>query len=358
MTRFTNKYNQERNDWIMKKVSVALLMFTMMFSWVLTVSASTVTETPVKDYAAAGEGELLYTVDFSGKDGVLTPVPIGEAASHFDYTVSEAGNELTVKGKAGGTDKTASYWGGTFAGLEANKETFYTIVYKVKANGTVGKNNSVGIGGWILDAKAENAQFYNNYSNHNAITAEGSIDDRRSALSNGGKKLGEYVMWNTIGEYAIDENGFVTMMVEYDGVNAKFYSSILAANAGDGSTSADWIRLENGEMILDDTDDAMGFLIYSYYNAVDTTIKDVELYKGIIYGDEAEESTEEPVEMSTGESAEGPDKEPASEEPANVSVDTEPSVDEVPVSPVVIVIVIVAVAAVVAFIINKRKNNN
>ena len=62
--------------------------------------------------------------------------------------------------------------------------------------------------------------------------------------------------------------------------------------------------------------------------------------------------------MSTGESAEGSDKEPASEEPANVSVDTEPSVDEVPVSPVVIVIVIVAVAAVVAFIINKRKNNN
>ncbi len=183
---------------------LTLLTFIMMFSSVLTVGASEVTESKVIDYASAEEGELLYTVDFSGKDGVFAPVPVGAAAKHFDYIVSEAGNELTVKGRADGLDKTACYWGGTFAGLEANKETFYTMVYKVKANGTVGKNNSVGIGGWILDAKVENYQFYNNYSNHNTITAEGSIDDRRSAISVADQKQAEYVMWNTIGEYAID----------------------------------------------------------------------------------------------------------------------------------------------------------
>ena len=262
---------------------LTLLTFIMMFSSVLTVGASEVTESKVIDYASAEEGELLYTVDFSGKDGVFAPVPVGAAAKHFDYIVSEAGNELTVKGRADGLDKTACYCGGTFAGL-ANKETFYTMVYKVKANGTVGKNNSVGIGGWILDAKVENYQFYNNYSNHT----------RR--------------------------------------------------------------------MAIDDNPDAMGFMVYSFYNAVDTTIKDVALYKGAIYESEAAEDTQESVEESTEESAEESTGESAREsaaEPADAPVDTEPGGDETQGNPtviVVVIIVIVAVVAVVAGIIRKGKN--
>ena len=341
---------------------LTLLTFIMMFSSVLTVGASEVTESKVIDYASAEEGELLYTVDFSGKDGVFAPVPVGAAAKHFDYIVSEAGNELTVKGRADGLDKTACYWGGTFAGLEANKETFYTMVYKVKANGTVGKNNSVGIGGWILDAKVENYQFYNNYSNHNTITAEGSIDDRRSAISVADQKQAEYVMWNTIGEYAIDEEGFVTAMLEFDGINGEVRSFVLAANAGDGSASSDWINIETRRMAIDDNPDAMGFMVYSFYNAVDTTIKDVALYKGAIYESEAAEDTQESVEESTEESAEESTGESAREsaaEPADAPVDTEPGGDETQGNPtviVVVIIVIVAVVAVVAGIIRKGKN--
>ena len=237
-------------------------------------------ESSSNDHGAVEESELLYTVDFRGNDGIFIPGPIGESATHYDYTVSEDGNALTIKGRKSGTNKTFCYWGGTFAGFEANKETMYTMVYKAKANGTAGKDNSVGIGGWILDGKPEDCHFYNNYSNHSEMNAEGSIDDRRSALSNASNKLGEYVMWNNIGDYAVDADGFVTIKIVYDGTTSQFQSAILAANAGDGSKESDWIYLETQKMVLDDTDDAMGFMVYSYYNVVDTTIKDVQLYKG------------------------------------------------------------------------------
>ena len=108
-------------------------------------------------------------------------------------------------------------------------------------------------------------------------------------------------------------------MLEFDGINGGVRSFVLAANAGDGSASSDWINIETRRMAIDDN-----------------------------------QSTEESAEESTGESA----LESAAE-PVDAPVDTEPGGDETQGNPaviVVVIIVIVAVAAVVTGIIRKGKN--
>ena len=175
----------------MKKILIAILIATMLFAAIIPLSAATAS--PVKDYATAQNGELLYTVNFKG-DSVFTPTALGNAADRFDYIASDDGSELTVKGKESSTMASSqNFWGGTITGLTATTQTQYTMVYKVRANGTVGQDNSIGVGGWIPDADfalsgadtgATAAKGgYNNYRNHNTIDSKGDTSMRRSALS-------------------------------------------------------------------------------------------------------------------------------------------------------------------------------
>lgn len=263
-----------------------------------------------------GEKTLVYTVDFRG-DATFSPVALGTAGDNFDFTPSADGSALTIKGKETGTDKTRNFWGGTFAGLTADTTTIYTMVYAVKANGNAGKNNSVGIGGWIVDGKVElykdssnkdNIDFYNNYSNHNEVDKNASAEERRAALSLGCAKIGDYKMFNTLAAYEEDAEGFVTMKVVYDGYNRTFVSYILSDNKT-GENDEDWIKIEEQSMTMNLAPDAFGFMIYAHYNCIDTTIKNVRVYKQVVEADEVEMPTysggkgtaEEPYLISTKE---------------------------------------------------------
>ena len=276
----------------MKKILIALLVATMVFAAIIPLSAATAS--PVKDYATAQNGELLYTVNFKG-DSVFTPAALGNAGDRFEYTASEDGNELTVKGKSGGPTSSQNFWGGTITGLAATTQTQYTMVYKVRANGTVGQDNSIGVGGWIpdgdfalsgADTGTTNIKGgYNNYGNHSTVDSKGQTVSRRSALSNGSGKLGDYTKWNKLdAAYDVDPNGFVTMMLEFNVEAGKFTSYILKQYASDMTNSKSWIKIERKSMNIDDaTPDNIGFMVYSCYNVVDSTIKDVKIYKGTVY---------------------------------------------------------------------------
>lgn len=201
----------------MKKFFVTFLVAIMMFSCLASVSANA--ESPIKDYAMAQDGELLYTLNFSGDDS-FAPDIIGIKSS-ANHTVGGGGTTLTIENPI---NKEGNYWGGTISGLEFSKETVYTMKYKVSSSQSDTLNNSVGIGGLFCgdenDLYSKNPPFYNNYSNHGVT----NVDDVRSSISFGGAKIkdtdgkaGDYVYWkNLSSEIKKDSLGYVELMSVLD----------------------------------------------------------------------------------------------------------------------------------------------
>lgn len=272
----------------MKKILVTLLALVMLCAIALPVMAE---ENPVKDYATAQDGDLLYAVDFSGKDGVLEFANAGgmEADKYFTFTPSADGSSMAIKGIAGANadNMYTGYYGATITDLQAMPGTVYSMTYKVKMNGTAGKNNSIGVGGYFPGSGT--ARSYHLYGNFNTVDANGDTSMRRTSLSINNGKLANYVMWNTLPAYEIDSEGYSTIMLVYDCNNAKVLAYVRAQGAGDGSKETDWIKLE--ECVLKqndsftDTFGCMGVFVYAYYlDAVDAIVKDAKIYKGNLIG--------------------------------------------------------------------------
>ncbi|MBR2849767.1 MAG: FIVAR domain-containing protein, partial [Clostridia bacterium] len=230
----------------------------------------------VKDPATAADGDVLYTFNFKGDD-VFSPAELDASKGNMEYIVSNDGKSVTIKGKAGGTDKTVNMWGGEVAGLPAALTDIYTLRYKVKAEGTPAsaddaKNNSIGVGGWATDLTAAQPQFYNNYGNHNTAFGD-DVSMRRTAISHGDTKYnGNYVKWATLpAAFAEDLDGFVDMLLVFDGPAGKISSYVLDANGA-------WMLIEEQAELK--AAGNMGFFVYSYYLAVNSTVKDAKIIKG------------------------------------------------------------------------------
>ncbi len=288
----------------MKKVLVAILVASLLFAAIIPLSATT---SPVKDYATAANGDLLYTVNFRGDDA-FTPNPYSyQALEHFSYIPSQDGSSLTVVGVEGQSD-TAVFWGGIINGLPANSSTQYTIVYKVRANDknvADVMNNSVGIGGWTTNNQ-DFSKSYNNYSNHNTSDAtlqRSALSDAHSKITQAssigpGKNSSGYVMFSLFNNaFDVSNDGFVTMMLEYNVDAGKFTSYILKDDCSANLYAENsWIVLEQQDMVIEG-EDAITFFLYSFYSdSVNTTIKDFEIYKGRFIGKVPETSeTSAPV---------------------------------------------------------------
>ena len=283
----------------MKRTISVLVLIAMMLASVLAVlPVAAEGETAlVKDYATAADGDVLYTFNFSGDD-VFTPDKLG-ADDFMDYLVSPDGSSVTIEPKADAESKKQNIWGGEVAGLEATLQHVYSFRYKVRANSegvtdaTKAKNNSVGIGAWLAkDGYRYNSAppFYNNYSNHNTFaTVDGAVDlsMRRSSISIGNAKYGdgsvpadktypEYIYWEKgqtafTAEYLIDAEGFVDMLMVYNGPIQTMSTYIL-------DVDGNWIFIESVEELKHEGN--MGFFTYAYYSDVNTTIKDAKIYKG------------------------------------------------------------------------------
>ena len=262
----------------MKKIlsilmTIALLAAT--FTMLLPVSAAGTS--PVKAYDTANYGELLYTVNFQG-DAAFAPQKRATQAQNtgdnMNYSISSDGKALTVVGKAPGTDLD-SYWGAKIEGLTLGAKAMYTMKYQVNAKASAVKNNSTGFGGLILFEGVDNSvpQFYNNYSRHNAVT----LENRRAAISNNGVKQEDYVMWSTLAKEAKeDADGYITMLNVFDISRDTYTTYYLAADDT-------WQKISSFEMLLDETDrqdGSLGFMLYAFYGDIDTTVKNVEFYKG------------------------------------------------------------------------------
>ena len=114
----------------MKKFFALMLCALMAVSMIASASAASVK--PDKEYANAKDGDLLYTANF--KDPAYGILYAGNTGT---YTVSNDGTTVTIQNK---DDKdTADYWGVKLESLGAANGEKYTITYKVKANGTIGK---------------------------------------------------------------------------------------------------------------------------------------------------------------------------------------------------------------------------
>ena len=227
----------------------------------------------IKSYADAKDGDLLYIVDFSSTGGAFAPAPNDLAAQNYTYTVGDKGASLTIKGGKG--DKSCSYWGGNITGLEADATTKYTMTYKVKMNGEVGKNNSIGVGGWnVDDYDPSKWVFYNDYGNFNSAFPAGDTTKNRSALSHGNTKYdGNYT--TGVDAATPDKDGFIWQMIEFDGPANTFraYSNV----------NGKW-QLNEEQKMAEKNDaakpDHMAVMFYSYYAVVDATVKDVKFFKG------------------------------------------------------------------------------
>ncbi len=301
----------------MKKIIVAILALVM----VLSLATPMVGAVNVAD---AKDGDLLYTVDFRGDD-TFKPEHFGaDSSKKFTMTPSEDGTTLNIKGNPDAGETGSGYWGGIFEGITFGREGAYTMVYKVRANGNVGKNNSIGVGAVIIDKLVkQNAMFYCNYGNYNTQDENGDVSMRRSSLSKGGTKIAkadgtEYIMWDTIGKFAVDADGFVTCMVEYDADNKEMSSYVMAEGAGDGTKESDWIKLETQNMQTNMVDDYIGLKLYVCYTVVDSDLKDVQLYKGFRFEHSVETEPEETKPAATKPAESAPvESEPAEEtEPA------------------------------------------
>jgi len=245
----------------MKRFFALLLCALMAVSMIASASAASIK--PDKEYADAKDGDLLYTANF--KDAAYD---VFTSANTATYTVSADGTSFTVENK---DDKdTADYWGVKLESLGAANGEKYTITYKVKANGTIGKNNSVGVGG--LWSGASDTKFYTAYGNHNTVDANGSTADRRISISLAGSKVGEYN--NDVKNPDIDKDGFVSMKQEIDTAAKK----IRAYTMIDGKWS---MTLDKSltDFVADKA--CMSFVIYSWYTVVDTTVKDFKIYRGV-----------------------------------------------------------------------------
>lgn len=334
----------------MKRLIVILLTIAIACSFAVPAMADEPTS-PVKDYATANDGDLLYTIDFSGKDGVMQFGNLGdtEATKYFSYTPSEDGKSLHVQGIPESGKQIGTYWGGVIPSLKADMTTTYTLTYKVKMNGNVGKDNSVGVGSYFISGKTDSTMSnYNLYGNYSTKNESGDTSMRRSSLSINSTKQADYVMWNTLPAYEVDADGYVTAMLVYEGSALNLSAYIRAEGAGDGTKASDWIKLE--DLIYVPSDDCMGFLVYTYYiKSVDAVIKDVNIYKGMIFNSDAPPATEptEPETKPTTAPTQAPTQAPT-EAP-------EESPAEFPWGLVIGIAAAVVVIAVVAVIVIKKK---
>lgn len=235
----------------------------------------------ISDYASAKDGDLLFIADFSSKNSVFNPVPNDIAEDGVTYTVSDGGYTLNVKGNEG-YDSQRFYYGCDIEGLGFNKSSCITMVYKVRMNGEIGKNNSIGIGGlgWNMDGSTTDWRFFQNYGNYNSVFEGGANEMNRTALSVSTQKYNsDYT--NGIEQAISDSEGFQFCRIDFDGPNQMIRAYAMTANG--------WALLEEQAMrepvdayadVYTD-EPSVGFYVYTYYEVVDATIKDVRYYKGI-----------------------------------------------------------------------------
>lgn len=272
---------EERN--IMKKFFVALLSFIMIIGMTMPVSANV----KPTELGSAADGSLIYSFNFNGDEN-YSPMGMRAFAQDYTATISEDGRSVTIKNKTGKTGEKYSLWGGllegyTFAKTDVHNK--YAFVYKIKANNS-DDANLIGVGGF---SKIWNDDYKEVCGNSGKFTTGGTgkfgLFVNTLLIWKDKPSLGVtgYVSEMDLGEeFDVDSEGFMTMMVVYEGASDKYHSYALT-KGGDVNDKDDWIYMQWANLGLQPTN-YLGFVVYVHSAATDVTIKDARIYKGLGYG--------------------------------------------------------------------------
>ena len=265
----------------MKKFIVALLLVSLIVGTTISASAAPADITKAKDK------DLIYTYNFKGEDGVFTPDGSTNFKAAYTADVSEDGKAVTIKSIADAVPATnnRNLWGGTLEKLELTGADAYTLVYKAKANGAANADNILAVGGVLkafstLDSYSEILCNKGNYD----TGAETMADTANFAFSMGNVTFGAATKASTLTKTIdVDVDGFMTMMVSYDGATNKIKAYVLSKD-GSVKEATDWMEVwqANGNP------GKLGFMVNAGTTVVDTTIKDARIYKGVGYGTDPE----------------------------------------------------------------------
>jgi len=323
----------------MKKILSVFLLVVMVASMMIAASAA---DTKVfKTYKEAKDGDLLWIVDFSSTGGAYKPLPDANFSKNSEAIVSADGRSVTIKGKASGANSAHNYWGGAITDIVLDKTSQITVYWKVKANGAIGKNNSTGMYGWLYNDTDGGAPVretvlgvYGNWnSKYPAGTADKDIINREVLMHPA--KVGDYS--NVSANALEDKDGFVQVKLEYDAPSAKFMAYVFTKDNKWTMVPVTW-----GMLNLDDKPDCAGCVIYNSYNVVDSTYKDVKIFRGIGLTD-AQLAAEAP-------------KAPAETTAAVTQAQPAPSAPAAPTADVAVILSMVAAIAASGAVVLKKKH--
>lgn len=261
----------------MKKILAMLLMLAMVAS-MMVVSASAADDKLYKTMEEAKDGDLLWVVDFNAKD-IYDPTYNETGAPNIVVTIGDDGRSATMLPTANAADSGKWFWGAPIKGLNIDNNSQYTMTCKIKAFGDTGSNNSTGVFGFRYNTidtdPAFNERALGMYGNWNSKNADGTDLQNRTALFQGASRKTNYA--NVIDLIEADDEGFITVQIEYNVKDAEFTASYMGK---DGK----WVEDETAFFIfesLDDTPDELVFIFYGYYKNVSATVKDVKFFKGV-----------------------------------------------------------------------------
>ena len=300
---------------------LGLIMVISMFSVVAINAAEESDPQVLRRYDYASAGDILFYADFNSEAYKSNSV----AQTAAVYTPSADGRELNIAGLPG-QDQKENYFGAYFADLEVNKGSEVTMIFQIKSFGAAGKNNSVGIGCWFIDNYSDGDlgwKFINEYGNWTSAYPITETDaPNRSAIGCGAHKTQEYT--NGIDEATPDADGFITVKIEYKYGNSAAERTVTTYYVKDGA----FVKNNTASFDIKDVTnkanipDHLGIGIYNHYEVVNTSIKNVKIFKGLDLSLEQlsiTENTTPEVEPTTTTKRELPapvTKAPATEAPA------------------------------------------
>lgn len=259
-------------------------------------------------YTSANEGDLLYTVDFSGDEYFKPGITSGDPTVDVDPTDH---GKATIYTK---TNKSKSRWGGEISCLPLNEKTAYTMYYTVTRTANEGAlgvyvDDNYGVYGYSY-----NQRFLNGGSTLTGHPTVKYLDSNINITSVINKDDASTLP--SVQEFALEVNGQRCTMKIY-----------IKDNSGS------WVKVDetvDDEIIIFYTEN-FGLYIYSYYADAPVSISNVNIHKGMLISNEklAEvvdtttpapvETTPAPVETTTEAPTTTPAADTTTEKPADTT---------------------------------------
>ncbi len=222
-----------------------------------TVSAATVPD--AKTYTNAADGELLYAVDFRGKDGIYKPVYYEDPT--YKHTVFENGKNIQLD-NVGAT-------GGAVGELPLNNETVYTITMSLSL-----------YGGWGFDVFFDRGVVGDKTRMHGFRIQQSQVTPSVSGSTP------NYLKYEVLGFTPKNTSTDTTYPLHHyritvDGINSVVSFAVL-------STEDEYVQVQTFSLVDYDEDNPTFYSdkLHIIFNAlrVGTGASNIKIYKGYING--------------------------------------------------------------------------